>query len=196
MRRQSNLTTAATWGRQDWLSDTHIEQCWTTTLDLLNPQTCPSTHWNIRQLQINGCNEEIERKLNYSCLENNPPEKGERNRESEREREREGGLGEKEVILARDPDNLKLNAHQFCYVYTNYHRTWWQFQATNENTEKISHHKPGFHLALVKGTPLTQLVCQPRNSVCCTWFWMDSLCYYISHTSSFPQASFVLKAKR
>jgi hypothetical protein len=41
-------------------------------------------------LQINGCNEEIERKLNYSCLENNPPEKGERNRESERERERRG----------------------------------------------------------------------------------------------------------
>lgn len=62
--------------------------------------------------------------------------------------------------------------------------------------EKALINKPGhFVLEMMREIYPIQLACQRHNSVCCTWFGMDNLCYYIFHTSSFPRASFALIGK-
>lgn len=72
---------------------------------------------------------------------------------------------------------------------TQIEHAWWQLWtfSTLKHVLVLTDH---FDLQLAKQIFLTQLACQHHNSVCCTWFWMDNLCYYTFHTSSFPQASF------
>lgn len=68
-------------------------------------------------------------------------------------------------------------------------KAWWQLWtfSTLKHALVLTDH---FDLQMVKEIYQTQQACQHHNSVCCTWFWKDSLCCYTFRTSSFPQASF------